>query len=175
MKALGTPIRLVGWLLFFTLLMACQSKEPEHQSSHNESADLAAIERLHQQDMAAAKVWDVETLVSLWTDDIVTLPQERLPVIGKEANRAELLKMREASREVKIEDYTLSFKEIKLAGDWAFEWGTFAGTVRPVAGGEVMKSSGKLMRVLRRQADGSWKVARSMYSNDPTPTPSPGS
>lgn len=116
--------------------------------------------------MEASKTWDVETLASLWTDDIVSIPQDGQPIIGKEANRNSLLKLREASRDIDIVEYNLTFNEVNVIGDWAFEWGTFSGTIRSKIGGESSESSGKLFRVLKRDADGSWKVARAMFSND---------
>lgn len=130
--------------------------------------DMEAITQLHQRDMQASKTWDVETLVSLWTDDIVALPEGGKPIIGKEANRASLLKLREQSQGLEITDYKLTFNEVKILGDWAFEWGKFEGVVKPAAGGEPESSSGKVMRILRRQPDGSWKVARTMYNSDAT-------
>jgi len=139
MKA-RTQTLCIAWLTLTALLMACQSVK-ESGGRMTSTADLKAIERLHGQDMAAAKVWDVETLVSLWTDDIVTLPPDGPPVIGKEANRSALMKMREASRDLKIEDYVLTFSEVKIAGEWAFEWGAFAGTMRPASGGAVERQS----------------------------------
>ncbi|HSE36554.1 MAG TPA: nuclear transport factor 2 family protein [Blastocatellia bacterium] len=130
------------------------------------SADLEAINALHQRDMEASKKWDVDTLVSLWSDDIVTLTQGEPPVIGKDANRAAISRLREESSEVQITDYILSFNEVKIVGDWAFEWGTYSGTVKPVAGGDAIRTTGKVIRVLKKDTDGSWKIARAMYDSD---------
>jgi ketosteroid isomerase-like protein len=44
--------------------------------------DLAAIEQLHQRDVAAAKAGDTATLATLWTDDAVALPPGEQPVVG---------------------------------------------------------------------------------------------
>jgi len=141
-------------------LSACASKKD------GMSADMKAINALHQQDMEASKKWDVDTLASLWTDDIVTLSQGEPPLIGKDANRNSILRLREASRDLQVADYILSFNEVKIAGDWAFEWGTYSGTVKPVDGGEAVRTTGKVMRVLKKDPDGSWKVARAMYDSD---------
>ena len=141
-------------------LSACASKKD------GMSADMKAINALHQQDMEASKKWDVDTLASLWSDDIVTLSQGEPPLIGKDANRNSILRLREASRDLQVADYILSFNEVKIAGDWAFEWGTYSGTVKPVEGGEAVRTTGKVMRVLRKDPDGSWKVARAMYDSD---------
>ena len=58
-------------------------------------------------------------------------------------------------------------EEITVSGEFAYEWGTYRGSVRPRAGGEAMSYHGKLLRILQRQADGSWKMHRTMTTNDP--------
>jgi uncharacterized protein (TIGR02246 family) len=147
--------------------VACSSqKQQPGQPAAATPADLEAINQLHERDVEASKSLDVEALASLWTDDIVSIPQDGKPIIGKEANRNSLLKLREAMQDLDIVEYNISFNEVKVTGDWAFEWGTFSGAVKPKAGGEAMHSSGNLLRVLKREADGSWKVARTMSSND---------
>ena len=60
------------------------------------------------------------------------------------------------------------FEEIKVAGDYAFEWGTYRWTSRPRAGGDPVSSSGKLLRILQRDSDGSWKMYRTIATNDST-------
>lgn len=147
-------------LLISLTASSCASKKD------GTSADLEAINALHQRDMEASKKWDVDTLASLWSDDIVTLTQGEPPMIGKDANRAAILRLREESSEVQITDYILSFNEVKITGDWAFEWGTYSGTVRPVAGGDSIRTTGKVIRVLKKDSDGSWKIARAMYDSD---------
>ena len=147
-------------LVLITLTVsACASKK-------NGAADMEAINALHLRDMEASKKWDVDTLTSLWSDDIVTLSQDEPPLIGKDANRASILRLREESRDIQIADYILSFNEVKIVGDWAFEWGTYSGTVKPVGRGEAIRTTGKVMRVLKRDSDGSWKIARAMYDGD---------
>jgi ketosteroid isomerase-like protein len=67
-------------------------------------------------------------------------------------------------------DWALNFEEVRIFGDYALQWGTYGGSVRPRAGGERSRTGGKLMRILQRQPDGSWKMYRTMYTVDP-PTP----
>ena len=139
---------------------ACASKKD------GTSADMEAINALHQRDMEASKKWDIDTLASLWADDIVTLSQGEPPMIGKDANRAAMIRLRDESREVQITDYILSFNEVKIVDDWAFEWGTYSGTVTPVDGGDAIRTTGKVIRILKKDSDGSWKIARAMYDSD---------
>ena len=149
----------IALVLVSVAIFGCSKKDPA-------AADLDAINALHQRDMEASKKWDIDTLVSIWTDDIVTLSEGGPPMIGKDANRAAMLRMRDESRDVKISDYILSFNEVKIVGDWAFEWGTYSGTVTPLDEGEAIRTTGKVIRVLKKEADGSWRIARAMYNTD---------
>ena len=158
--------RLLRQLVPFALILVSLTAPACASKKDGTSADLVAINALHQRDMEASKKWDVDTLVSLWSDDIVTLTQGEPPVIGKDANRAAISRLREESSEVQITDYILSFNEVKIVGDWAFEWGTYSGTVKPVAGGDAIRTTGKVIRVLKKDSDGSWKIARAMYDSD---------
>ena len=151
---------LLAFALVPLAVSACASKKD------GATADMEAINTLHQRDMEASKKWDVDTLASLWADDIVTLSQGEPPMIGKDANRAAIVRLRDESRDVQITDYILSFNEVKIVGDWAFEWGTYSGTVKPVGGGEALRTTGKVFRVLKKDSDGSWKIARAMYDSD---------
>jgi ketosteroid isomerase-like protein len=63
-----------------------------------------------------------------------------------------------------ILEYMLEIQEVKVLGDHAFQWGTYRHSVRPRAGGETVRTGGKLMRILQRQRDGSWKIYRTMYT-----------
>ena len=46
------------------------------------------------------------------------------------------------------------------------EWGTYRHSMRPRDGGETVLTLGKLMRILQRQRDGSWKMHRGIASVD---------
>lgn len=164
----GRVSRLLAAVTIFLLVhTACSSgKQQTNQAGPATPADLEAINQLHQRDMEASKTWDVEALVSLWTDDIVSIPPDGKPIIGKDANRNSLLMLIEVDRDIEVVEYNMTFNEVKVIGDWAFEWGTFSGTIRSKTRVGSEDSSGKFFRVLKRDADGSWKVARAMYNND---------
>jgi uncharacterized protein (TIGR02246 family) len=127
--------------------------------------DLAEIERLHQRDMEASRSGDFETLRSIISDDAVMLP----PGSGVTRGRAELeqgfRRMAEAMSGVEVLEYELDFEEVKIVGDYAFEWGYIRGAMRAREGGAVERSTYKVMRVLQKQPDGTWKVHRSIWNN----------
>ena len=64
-------------------------------------------------------------------------------------------------------EHVLDFEETIVAGDYAIQWGTVRSSSRARASGEVFSGGGKLMRILQRQPDGSWKMHRTMTVGDP--------
>lgn len=150
----------------FSIALALASITVAACASKKDGADIDAINKLHQREMDASRKWDIDTLASLWTDDVVMLPAGEPALIGRDANRASITRLRDESGSAQIGDYILSFNEVKVTGDWAFEWGTYSGTLAPEGGGESLRATGKVIRVLRKDADGSWKIARAMYNSD---------
>ena len=128
--------------------------------------DLRAIEALNQHDIDAVLAGDTHAITSQWTDDFVVL-SSRATIRGKAANIAIVEASADQMNAFEPVDYTVEFEEIIVAGEYAFEWGTYRGSVRPRAGGEATTYQGKLLRILRRQPDGSWKMHRTMMTNDP--------
>ena len=128
---------------------------------------LKRIAELHQTDIDASKAQDFKTLLSLWTEDGVLLEPGKAPIKGREAIEAYMESQAETSKAYTIKEYVHDWQEIKVTGDWAFEWGFFNGEAQPVSGGQPIKQKAKLLRLLKRQEDGSWKCARVIYHNDP--------
>jgi uncharacterized protein (TIGR02246 family) len=128
--------------------------------------DLRAIQALNQHDVQAVLSGDTRAITSQWTDDFVVL-SSGLIVRGKDANVAMVEAAAEQINAFVPVDYVVEFEEITVLGDYAYEWGTYRGSMRPRAGGEPMSYGGKLLRILRRQADGSWKMHRTMMTSDP--------
>jgi ketosteroid isomerase-like protein len=147
----------------------CKSNtEGDGQAPAAPSADLEAIKLLHQKDAEASKKWDVDTLVSLWTDDVVSLFPEMKPVVGKEANRNLLLRLKQEGNGSQITEYNFNFSEVRVSGDWAYEWGTLDVAEIPAGETEAVRSSIKLMRILKREGESGWKVARTIFNGGAT-------
>lgn len=128
---------------------------------------LEAIRELHAKDIAASKARDFETLLSLWTEDAVLLEPGKKPTVGIEAIKAYMEGQKEASKTYEIRKYEHRWEEIKVIGDWAFEWGYFDAAAEMIGSGKTIEQKGKLLRMLKKQKDGSWKVARVIAHNDP--------
>ncbi len=60
-------------------------------------------------------------------------------------------------------EYREDFEETLVFGAYTVEWGWISGAERPRGGGEVRRSRYHVMRVLKRQQDGIWRVHRSIF------------
>jgi ketosteroid isomerase-like protein len=130
-------------------------------------ADAAAIEALNLKDASAVLNNDIGAITAQWTDDFVVIPSTGAIVRGRTSNVRVAEQGREQIAALEPLEYSTAFEEITIAGDYAFEWGTFRGKSRHRSSGHVLSYSGKLMRILQRQHDGSWKMHRTMVSTDP--------
>jgi len=124
--------------------------------------DLRAIEAINQRDVQFALSGDQAMMMSQWTDDFVLLPPAG-PVLRGRSVIAEAFQGVETPE---ILEYVLDIQEVKVLDDHAYQWGTYHYTMRPRGGGETVHTSGKLMRILQRQPDGSWKMHRGMSTVD---------
>jgi uncharacterized protein (TIGR02246 family) len=128
---------------------------------------IVAILELHNKDIRASKARDFDTLLSLWTEDGVLLEPGKDPTVGIEAIKTYMEEQKEASKAYEIKKYEHKWKEIKVMDDWAFEWGYLYASAEMIDSGQIIEQRGKLLRVLKKQEDGSWKVARVIAHNDP--------
>ena len=128
--------------------------------------DMAGIEKLHGQDVAATLSGDPAALAELWTDDVVVLQQGEEPVLGKQAARAAAERRKAAQPGFRVVSYVPEIKDVTITTDgWAFEWGYFTASYVESAGGEEKRIRARVLRVLKKQADGSWKGARGMWTD----------
>lgn len=135
-------------------------------------SEIRKIEQVNESDVEAVLRGDVGALMSQWTEDFVVLPPTGAIIRGRRANVEQVQSRLDQIAAFEILEFSTHFEEIKVAGDYAFEWGTFSGKSRSRNGGAAFAYSGKVMRILQRQADGSWKMHRTMTINDPHSTDS---
>lgn len=126
--------------------------------------DHRAIDELHRRDMQAAVAGDFDALRSLIDDEAVMLPPGGKLQRGAAELDASFAKMRSAPRTHEVLEYNLEFEEVQVFGDLAVEWGSIQGTTKEIATGQTTQSRYHVMRMLRRQSNGDWKVYRSIWA-----------
>lgn len=65
--------------------------------------------------------------------------------------------------------FALAVREVRIVGDWAFEWGDYTIALHPVAGGPSVKDRGKYLAVYQREIGGSWRLARDIWNSSEPP------
>ena len=116
--------------------------------------DEREIRELVDRWMAATKSGDLPTVLSLMTEDVIFMVPGQKP-FGKQAFAA----TSEGMKDVRIEG-TSEIEEIQVMGDWAYLRNHLTMTVTPPGGGKPVRRSGYTLTILRKEADGRWRLAR---------------
>jgi len=106
--------------------------------------------------MSATRSGDIDTVLSLMTDDVVFLVAGQ-PPFGKQ-KFAEALRAPAGTALPKI-DGRSDIQEVHVAGDLAFMWTKLTVEVTPPGGGAPLKRAGHTLSVLRKSG-GRWQLAR---------------
>jgi ketosteroid isomerase-like protein len=134
------------------------------------AADMAAIEKARQQDIAATVSRDPVALTELWTEDAIRLGLGQPADVGKEAIRASN-ERQTANRGFKVLSYVPETKDFAfLDGGWAVEWRSFTASYVEAPGGEAKQIRGAGLAVWKKLPDGSWKIFRWMGGIEPATT-----
>ncbi len=151
----------LAYVLMTSLLLtgAGWGSPPSDKATGQDQRDLQAINALSRKDIAACMKNDVDTLCSLWTDDGVLLMPGAPPLVGKKAICSMLEQRKAQSKDSMTTDYTEDWEEVRIVGSYAWQWGKMSQTQR-LASGKMETMRVNAIRILRREPDGSWKVAR---------------
>jgi uncharacterized protein (TIGR02246 family) len=144
------------------LVVGCVSTGPR-----DEVAQVEAIRQGFQDRAAMVNRADVQGLIDFWCDDGINLAQGKAPVIGREALAAQTRANWEA---VAMTNRIHDLKEVRVFSDeWAMMWGLYQDDRTPKAGGPTKKYYGKVLLILKRQPDGSWKKYIDIANDDAPP------
>jgi uncharacterized protein (TIGR02246 family) len=116
--------------------------------------DEKAIREVVASWMAASQSGDIAKVLSLMTDDVIFMVPGQEP-FGKEAFAAASTSM----SGMRLEG-TNDILELQVLGDWAFIRCHIEMEVTPPDGSESIHRSGKTLTLLRKEADGQWRLAR---------------
>jgi uncharacterized protein (TIGR02246 family) len=125
-----------------------------------------AIEQLHQTDKKASLRGDVKALLSLFCDDAIVIPASGELYDGKEQIRKMIEFTTGFLKTHDLVEYEQDFREVQVIDDHAYEWGFYHGVYVSKADGQEIRGGGRLMRILQLQEDGSWKILRSIWTED---------
>jgi ketosteroid isomerase-like protein len=152
-------------------LQGCASKaEPPAQAGQaNTEKDIAAINAVQDREIALVATGSPDSLITVVTSDGELMPPNEPAVRGHDA----LKKWAEAmfSQGSLSGRYTSS--DVTVSGDLAVVRYTGELTMTPKSGGAPVTERMKGIHVMKRQPDGTWKIAQDVWnSNAPAVAPS---
>jgi len=114
-----------------------------------------AIRNLMDTWLRATTAGDLQTVLTLMSDDAVFLVPGQPPMHGKRAFAEAFQSM----VTVRIEA-TDEIREIRVHGDIAWCWSYLTVTITPRSGGQPSHRSGHTLSILRKEPAGDWVVIR---------------
>lgn len=139
------------YIFLICLLTACTHRN----DLADVETDIAAIKKHYEQYVLAANTGDVNLLISLWADDATRMAPGTPAVVGKENIRAHFKNLMDP---FVLEMVMIGETEVQVSGDLAGAYGTVTLSTTPRDGGPTIKTDLKWLDILKRQADGSWKI-----------------
>ncbi|MBX3301317.1 MAG: nuclear transport factor 2 family protein [Nitrospira sp.] len=105
---------------------------------------------------SATKAGDIDTVLSLMTDDVVFLVPGRQPM--SKAEFAALSRVPAGTSHSKFEGKS-EIQEVQISGDMAYLWSKLSVTVTPPGASESIERAGHTLTIFRR-VGGKWLLAR---------------
>jgi uncharacterized protein (TIGR02246 family) len=135
----------------------------------DEESDIAAIKETLNQYAVGVNTGDLDRWISLWADDGVQMPPDTPSRVGKEQIREG---MKPAFDQMDLDITIHSIEEAKVYGDLGLTRCSYTLKMTPKAGGETITAmpNGKALTLVRRQPDGSWKIAYDSFNSNVPPT-----
>jgi ketosteroid isomerase-like protein len=134
-------------------------------SSADSATRDSAAHKAHENYVRAINSNNLDSLMSMMTDDVVFLAADAKPVVGKAAVRSWAEGYEKAYRthwDKPVQDFTVS-------GDNAIERYNYTSTDTPVAGGKPVVDTGWGLVIYHRDNDGVWRVSRDAFGPDHPP------
>ena len=147
--------------------LAGTSREPGVAKMAQEDDAEAIVTEYYDRIKLAYATGDIDLYVGIYTADAMMMPADAPIVIGSEQIRAASQPFFDPSISVDVAIYP---QEAVIAGDWGFARCTATHSVTPKEGGATTTLYSKVLEILKRQADGSWKCYIVCWNSDRPPT-----
>ena len=152
-----------GIPILATLFLSCQSSPPVQRTGGAESAEDVAAIRTHSEAFdRAITAGNEQSSAELLTDDVIWMVPNQEALRGREAVRK---RFRGLFTGLSLELHS-TVDEVRIADDWAFVLGTYRLRLAPKDGGPSTDETGKLINILSRESNGTWRLARHIWNAD---------
>ena len=111
---------------------------------------------------------DSAATVALWADDGVSLMPDAEPIVGKTDIAKFMAQVDKDFAGYKVTKEEIQWKDARVSGDWASEWGVVHQEVFPPGNKPAIEVYGRIALVLHRAA-GEWKIKQEVWQSAPKP------
>jgi uncharacterized protein (TIGR02246 family) len=118
--------------------------------------DADQIRLLVRRWIEATRDGDIDTVLSLMTEDVVFLVAGQPPMVGRE----QFAKGMRAMLAEHVIESNSEIEEVVVAGDMAYTRTQLAVTIVSKHGKLPMQRKGHTLSIFRKEADGQWRLAR---------------
>ena len=146
----------VSIAVVFVLALAAYSQQVDTK------ADKAALDEITKITIKAFNEGNIENYIALIADDAVWMPPGVGAIVGKDAIR-DWYKGFMPNNQFDIDILTESTES---HGEFAFQRVVMKGTITSKQGGEPFHHNAMALNVLRKQADGTWKIWKSIWNRN---------
>lgn len=152
----------LGYVLMREIAIIEAQRLRETTTSGRVSAgqDNAVIDKVRLDFNAAYNEGNAKALAGLITRDGIWMPPGEPTVFGQGNIKTRYTKIftNVSSK------FELKAGDIQLLGDWAYLSGDWSRVDTPKAGGAVKNISGHYLLIVKKQPDGTWKIARDIWN-----------
>jgi uncharacterized protein (TIGR02246 family) len=106
--------------------------------------------------------------VALWAEDGVSLLPDTAPILGRKGVAEFMERVMKDLVGYRVTKEEIEWKDMRVAGDWASEWGIVHQEVMPPGDKPAIEVYGRIALVLHRESGG-WKIAQEMWNSGPKP------
>jgi len=156
-------------LLGLLFIAACSTPPPPPPPAPPDTtaADTAALNKLRSDFEAGWKAGDADRLAALVTPNVVSTGDTQPTVSGKDAWLAH---QKTQFSQITVNAVTIKSDDLKLAGNYAFDAGTFDVTITPKAPkAKPMTMHQRYLVILHKEPDGAWRLYRDIDNAVPAP------
>jgi len=118
--------------------------------------DRESIELRRQEWAAVVNARDVDGYIELLTDDVVWIPPGQPAVSGKQAFASWVRPFFERFSY----EFVITEPELRVAGNWALERGTFETKMKSLNDGKTGQHAGAYLVLWRKEGGGVWRIER---------------
>ena len=158
------PARWIVVVIAGAALQACatQAEPPAQAGQANTEKDVAAVNAVQDREIATLSAGSADSLIAVTTSDAEYMSPDEPAVRGHDALR----KMIDAMFSQGSWSGRYTSSDVTVSGDLAVVRYVGEMTLTPKAGGAPVTEHIKGIHVMKRQPDGSWKIAQDVWNSD---------